>query len=142
VTLPQTKHLLILALVGVGGYLLFMRRPAAASTAGPQAANARFFVSPADVAGRRQTPAAGNQNLRDVGTGIVNGILGIINQPLIRPAGYTPPYLPDTAGEAAAAEYFVRNTDQFAANVPSDYIQNDGYDPVAAGAAGGGIDTR
>jgi hypothetical protein len=50
----------------------------------------------------------------------------VTNPAITRPVGYVPDYTPGTAGEAAAAQYYVDNKDTFAVNPPSSYTFNDG----------------
>jgi hypothetical protein len=117
------KNIIILAAVGIAGYWFFTRQAKAAKKSTPAAANAAFFQSPAAKAGAQQSPAAGNP-LATIGLGLINNVLGSLNQPLIRPTGYTPAYTPDNTGEGAALDFYSTHQDNYAANSPQSYITN------------------
>lgn len=130
------KNLLILAAVGIGALWLNAQRKAAAAQT-PGQTTRRFFVSPAATAGKAPSVAAG---MGDAVVGILNKVLTAADQPLYRPAGYTPGYFPDTQGEAQAAAYAKTQDfiDATATNPPSSYVSNDGVQ----GGTGGFLDSQ
>lgn len=124
------KNLLMLALLGIGAYFLVTRQ-AKAGTAGKQ---------PGQV--WSQSPAAANapgaQSPITAGLNLVNSLFSGGTAPIIRDAGYTPAYTPDSAGESAARAYYTSNQDAFAVNPPTSYMSNDG----STGGTGGWLDSR
>lgn len=57
---------------------------------------------------------------------------------IFRPADFVPNYTPDTAGEAAAQQYFYSNPDEFITNPPATFVYNDGI----VGGTGGYLDSQ
>lgn len=97
----MNKKLLIVA--AVAG-LFLMTRKASATTVRPLGVNGSVPAS---------DPFA------QIGGAIGKLLTTMTNPAIVRPAGYTAGYNPDTAGEAAARNYYVNNLDQFAVNPPT-----------------------
>ena len=120
------KNLLLLAMLGIGAYMLATRK-AAAQTLSPRSATAKpqaiWSQSPTRAITANGQPAnagsAGQQSILPAAFNFINGLLSANTAPLYRPPGYTPGYFPDNMGEAAAAQAYQANPDAFATNVPN-----------------------
>lgn len=134
------KNLMLLALLGIGAYMLTMRKASAGTLAGGAPAIAK---SPPTVYGQSPTaaiqpPSGGNTRVVDSALNALGSFFSGGKSPLYRAPGYTPGYFPDSTGEAAARDYVVNNPDAFASNPPTSYIQ----DPQYYVSTGGYLDSQ
>lgn len=132
------KNLIVLALLGVGAYMLTMRK----ASAGTMGMGNTIAKRPPTVYGQSPTaaiqPPGNNARVIDSALTALSGFFNGGNSPIYRAPGYTPGYFPDNTGEAAAKNYYINNPDAFASNPPTSYVQ----DPQYYVSTGGYLDSQ
>lgn len=138
----NTKNLPLLAVIGIGAYLLLNRNAGAAGLLGtlPTIASRppRVYGSSPTAAIMPIQRPAGDQGLIAAGINALSSWWSMGSAPLTRTAGWTPGYFPDNEGEAVARDYVINNPDAFAVNPPTSF--ND--DPQAYVSTGGYLDSQ
>ena len=133
--MKDPKTLFIFAGLGLGAYFLTMRSAKAGTVNGlsyrPPTTWAQNPTRAVQLPSGRDTAVAAGINL-------LGKILGSSSDPIYRSPTFTPGYVPDTAGEAAARDYYLANQDAFAVNPPTTFTS----DPQLYASTGGWADSR
>lgn len=108
------KHLMLLALLGIGAYLLTTKRANAATSS---TAGQAWRQSPTRAISPLQP--AGNQGVVAAGVNLFSQLFSGGTAALYRTPDFVPTYTPDTVGEVAAQDVYRSNPDAFASNPPN-----------------------
>lgn len=139
--MTTNKNFMMLAVLGVGAYLLTTRKASAGTL---PAVGSAPRINPVPPVVYRQNPTnaiarpAGNDGLVAAGVNLFNSIFSAGNAPIYRTPDFNPGYYPDNAGEAAARTNYLNNPDAFAANPPLSFNP----DPQLYVATGGYLDSQ